>query len=153
MAWYKLKNKTATLFYDPISGLKLTAATDGAKGWVPEVVEYKGKTTRRISEAIKAGAIEVVEEPTSEKLAAQEKFHAEGSPAKEKKGKGKEKDLKPEESGNKPSSLAQELGAKTLEELQAYYEETYDVSSKDLKAFNKLSKEEAVAWILSLEEE
>lgn len=150
MAWYKLKNKTATLFYCPTSGLKLTAATDGAKGWVPEVVEYKGKSTRRITEALKAGAIEIVEAPTSEELVAQEKFNTEGL-AEDKKTKGRTKKAKEEE--EKASGLAEELNAKTLEELQAYYEETYDVSAKDLKNFNKLTKEEAIEWILSLEED
>lgn len=152
MAWYKLKNKKATIFWDPVSKLKLTAATDGTKdGWVPDVVEYNGKRTKSISAALKGGAIEIVEAPSKEDLSAQKQFQA---------GKG-EAPVQPKDLEEEPEEEEKEPVIDTtlpLEEmnkatLQAYYAETYEVTAKDIKAFNKLSAEDALAKLKELEKE
>lgn len=151
MAWYRLKNKVATIFYCPVAKLKLTASSTKENGWVPEIVEYSGKMTQRISEALKAGAIEVVSAPTEEKLDAQEKFNTTGEGLEDVKGKKGKKKVDVDELESDEVTEKKNLEDMSLEELQAYYEETYEVSSKEIKNFGKLSKEEALEKLLELE--
>lgn len=148
MAWYRLRNKEAHVFYDGKSKLKLTAVGSGDK-WTAEPVEYNGKQTVKIKDALKSGYIEIIPGVDAPKIkdrfnkAAKEvKLAASGGVAPE----------PTKDEGSKGTDTVDFHKMTTKEELTKYYFEEYEVSEKETKKWEKFTVEEAILHLEGLEE-
>lgn len=145
--------KKASCFYDMSSKVNLRHPDEPA--------EVK-QMTKRIQAGLNGGAIVEIQPDEFEKM--NQKWlgknpeppeNPEGSTTKAKdkdKGKkGKGKDKEPDEETPK-EKLRNELKKKNEAELLAYYKDSFSVEAADEKAFNKMSPEEKVEFLLEDEE-
>ena len=131
---YKLGDN-ATLFWDPISRTKIT------KNAIVEIPASAFKKNERLKIAKQRGHIVPA---TEEDMIAFENF---------KKGLVSTKE-EPVDSDTADSDNKDELGKKTVKELLAYVEETYELEEEEFEALTKLTKKaDLISAIRELEAE
>ncbi len=128
MAKYVKLGDNAESFFDPYSRLSLA-------GKQVLLLEGKSLTSNRVKLALKGGHLS---------HATQEEFVKAGGKVIEKKTQESVKE------DDKPT-FESKYG-NTAEELLAFYEKTYQVTEKDIKAFKKLSLEDMVKELDELEQ-
>lgn len=123
---YFVLGKEASIFYDPKTELKVLSHDQKN----PDVYE-KGITTGMMQLALGAGHIVELDAPVAEAKKVSEKGADE------------------EELNAEQTALKAKLDPMTDEELQNYYTENYsEVTDKDLKKFNKLTREARITFLI-----
>lgn len=138
---YFILGKNCSVFWDPSAKLKVVSKN------AKQPDEFEGAWSKRIELAVKSGHIISVEEPepTAETVAPK----TPSKPAEPAKVEAEDEDDEDESSDEETEESEEETEGTDFEamddaQLQKYYEDTYDVTAKDKKAFAKMSKADKI---------